>query len=100
MYCILFLGKDLAVLLVVYCPKYICHRIFALGLELPEETLVNLHGFDAVGESYGTYEAIYCLYTVSILTSYFGLLSPFHEIVRFLTFNLPIIRQFTDALYL
>jgi len=27
-------------------------RLFALGLELPEETLVNLHRFDAVGESY------------------------------------------------
>jgi len=27
-------------------------RLFALGLELPEETLVNLHRFDAVGETY------------------------------------------------
>ena len=34
------------------------YRLFALGLELPEETLVNLHRFDAVGESYGIHEAI------------------------------------------
>ncbi|KAG6872988.1 hypothetical protein C0995_004364, partial [Termitomyces sp. Mi166 len=27
-------------------------RLLALGLELPEETLVNIHGFDAVGETY------------------------------------------------
>ena len=33
-------------------------RLFALGLELPEETLVDLHQFDAIGESYGTLDAI------------------------------------------
>ncbi|GLB39565.1 putative non-haem dioxygenase in morphine synthesis N-terminal [Lyophyllum shimeji] len=27
-------------------------RLLALGLELPEDTLVNCHGYDAVGESY------------------------------------------------
>ncbi|KAK7461079.1 hypothetical protein VKT23_009008 [Stygiomarasmius scandens] len=27
-------------------------RLMALGLELPEDTLVNMHNFDAVGESY------------------------------------------------
>ncbi|KAF7368490.1 hypothetical protein MVEN_00172200 [Mycena venus] len=27
-------------------------RLLALGLELPEDTLVNLHGFSSVGESY------------------------------------------------
>ncbi|KZT63266.1 Clavaminate synthase-like protein [Daedalea quercina L-15889] len=27
-------------------------RLFALGMELPEETFVNIHGYDAVGESY------------------------------------------------
>ena len=33
-------------------------RLFALGLELPEETLVDLHRFDAIGESRGTNDAI------------------------------------------
>ena len=28
-------------------------RLLAIGLELPEETLVNLHGFSSVGETYG-----------------------------------------------
>ncbi|KAG6901226.1 hypothetical protein C0995_015043 [Termitomyces sp. Mi166 len=27
-------------------------RIFALGMELPEETLVNFHGFESIGETY------------------------------------------------
>ncbi|KAG6829736.1 hypothetical protein H0H87_010368 [Tephrocybe sp. NHM501043] len=27
-------------------------RLFALGLELPENTLVNIHGYDSVGETY------------------------------------------------
>ncbi|KZT63265.1 Clavaminate synthase-like protein [Daedalea quercina L-15889] len=27
-------------------------RLFALGLELPEETFVNIHGYDAVGDSF------------------------------------------------
>ncbi|KZT63607.1 Clavaminate synthase-like protein [Daedalea quercina L-15889] len=27
-------------------------RLFAMGLELPEDTFVNMHNFDAVGESY------------------------------------------------
>ncbi|KAF8177668.1 Clavaminate synthase-like protein [Pholiota molesta] len=30
-------------------------RLLALGLELPEETLVNLHNYSAVGETYGTH---------------------------------------------
>ena len=29
-------------------------RLLALGMELPEETFVNIHGFDAKGETYGT----------------------------------------------
>jgi hypothetical protein len=28
-------------------------RLLAIGLELPEETLVNLHGFSSVGETSG-----------------------------------------------
>lgn len=28
-------------------------RLLALGLELPEETLVKLHNFEAEGDSYG-----------------------------------------------
>lgn len=28
-------------------------RLLALGMELPEETFVNVHGWDAVGETYG-----------------------------------------------
>ena len=61
MSCIPFLGKDLVLLLVVYCSKYVYYRIFALGLELPEETLVDLHrfeSFDALSGSHGIYEAI------------------------------------------
>ncbi|KAH9835001.1 uncharacterized protein C8Q71DRAFT_136350 [Rhodofomes roseus] len=27
-------------------------RLFALGMELPEDTFVNIHGYDAAGESY------------------------------------------------
>ena len=29
-------------------------RMLAIGLELPEETFVNQHNFDAQGETYGT----------------------------------------------
>ena len=28
-------------------------RVLALGMELPEDTFVNIHGFDAKGETYG-----------------------------------------------
>ena len=28
-------------------------RLLALGLELPEDTFVNTHGFDSKGETYG-----------------------------------------------
>lgn len=28
-------------------------RLLAIGLELPEDTFVNIHGYDAVGETYG-----------------------------------------------
>ena len=31
-------------------------RLLAIGLELPEETLVNLHGYSSVGETYGEYK--------------------------------------------
>ena len=65
------------------------HRLFALGLELPEETLVDLHRFDAIGESYGTHDAI-TVFLYRVLTSCFGPNSSFHEIVRPLTFNLPL----------
>ncbi|KAJ7725543.1 hypothetical protein B0H16DRAFT_1665841 [Mycena metata] len=34
-------------------------RLLALGLELPEDALVNLHGFSSVGESYGNSSMIY-----------------------------------------
>lgn len=30
-------------------------RLLALGMNLPEETFVDLHGFDAVGETYGKF---------------------------------------------
>lgn len=30
-------------------------RTLALGMELPENTFVNLHEFDAVGDTHGTY---------------------------------------------
>lgn len=75
------------IILLAYYHFKIYHRLFALGLELPEETLVDLHGFDAVGESYGIHEAIITSMSF-LLTSYLLPLSPFHEIVRHLTFNL------------
>lgn len=28
-------------------------RLLAIGLGLPEETFVDMHGYDAVGETYG-----------------------------------------------
>ena len=28
-------------------------RLLALGMELPEDAFVNVHGFDAKGETYG-----------------------------------------------
>lgn len=30
-------------------------RLFALGMELPEDTFVNIHGYDEVGETYGMF---------------------------------------------
>jgi len=30
------------------------HRLIALSLELPEDALVNIHNYDAIGETYGT----------------------------------------------
>ena len=39
-----------------FCHHEILHevlKLFALGLGLPEDELVNIHGFDAVGETYG-----------------------------------------------
>ena len=38
--------------LVVLCLH--SRRLMATGLELPEETFVNIHQWDAVGETYGT----------------------------------------------
>ena len=35
------------------------YRLLALGMELPEETFVNSHGFDAKGETYGACTAAY-----------------------------------------
>ena len=65
MYCIPSLGKDLIIVVVPNCPpKYMFYRLFALGLELPEETLVNLHRFDAIGETYGIHEVITIPYIV------------------------------------
>lgn len=45
-----------------YNHEHILHeilRLLALGLELPEETLVNLHGYDSVGETYGTLTSLH-----------------------------------------
>lgn len=36
----------------------IISRLLALGLELPEETFVDIHGYDAVGEAYGTSQRV------------------------------------------
>ncbi|KAK0481266.1 Clavaminate synthase-like protein [Armillaria novae-zelandiae] len=41
-------------------------RLLALGLGLPEDTLVNMHGYSSVGDTYGETSASYihrCLYT-------------------------------------
>ena len=45
-------------LIIAFLLNTAIHRLFALGLELPEETLVNLHRFDAVGESSGIHKII------------------------------------------
>lgn len=34
------------------------HRLISLSLELPEDTLVNIHNYDATGETYGKLEPI------------------------------------------
>jgi len=34
------------------------HRLIALSLELPEDALVNIHNYDAIGENYGTLNPI------------------------------------------
>ena len=49
-----FLGEDL-VLLTYFRPKYMYHWLFVL---------LDLHRFDAVGESYDTHDAITTLYRV------------------------------------
>ena len=41
-----------------FCHHEILHevlRLFARGLGLKENELVDIHGFDAVGETYGTW---------------------------------------------
>jgi hypothetical protein len=41
------------------------YRLLARGMELPEETFVNCHGFSSVGETYG--ESILSLLLLPIL---------------------------------
>ena len=43
------------------------HRLLALGLGLPEESFAKLHGYSAIGESYG---ASYNAYTLEFLNAY------------------------------
>lgn len=52
-------------------------RILALGLELPEDSLVKRHNFDATGQSSGDY----ILIPTSALTNPWFICSPIHEIV-------------------
>jgi hypothetical protein len=40
-------------------------RLLALGLELPEDAFVNIHGWNAVGETYGMHKYIMSLYSGS-----------------------------------
>ena len=47
-------------------------------MELSEESFVNLHGFDSVGETYGKSEPFY-MHLNSVPTKYY--LSTLHEIV-------------------
>ena len=51
-------------------------RLFALGMELPEDTFVKVHGYDAVGETYGRPS------TPDIDYGTNNLRSPLHEVVR------------------
>jgi hypothetical protein len=43
---------------------YVClaagpdHRLIALSLELPEDALVNIHNYDAIGETSGMLDLI------------------------------------------
>jgi hypothetical protein len=54
-----------------------CSRLLALGLELPEDALVNLHGFSSVGETYGNW--LMLLARASVHKPFFE--SQIHEIV-------------------
>ncbi len=42
-------------------------RLLAIGLELPEEAFVNMHDFNAVGETYGMPHSPVALLTIFIL---------------------------------
>lgn len=58
---------------------FMVFRLLAIGLGLPEETFVDMHGYDAVGETYG--EPIFWFEFISARAhAYYH--SPFHEIVR------------------
>ncbi len=52
--------------------------MLALGLELPEDTLVNLHGFSAIGETWGKVIGLHDMqFSSDVLYD-----SALHEIVR------------------
>ncbi len=40
-------------------------RLLAIGLGLPEETFVDMHGYDAIGETYG--DSVFCDLCRSVL---------------------------------
>lgn len=50
-------------------------------MELPEETFVNIHGFDAKGETYSQYNILCLSSSLRPLTTLVSPLSPLHEIV-------------------
>lgn len=49
------------------CDTSIC-RMLALGMELPEETFVNLHSFDGPSDSSGAYCTLDIVYIAHCVT--------------------------------
>ena len=45
------------------------YRMLALGMELPENSFVDLHNFDAVGETHGAYHFVVSSYDADELPS-------------------------------
>ena len=53
MFCTLSFGMLSIFYVILLTSEPESERLFALGMELPEESFVNIHGYNAVGETYG-----------------------------------------------